>query len=165
MYSQSNGGAIVIAVCGKGGVGKTSLSATMVKILVSNPGNRVLAIDADPSVGLASALGITVHKTVDDIRNELIARVTNGEAGVEAALSAFDARLEIGSFWDNTNQQQNSSTNFFSQGALQQDSWRNFIQFSKRGATGTEFYARTNANYLQNNNTFANLSDMKKVMT
>lgn len=70
----------VIALCGKGGVGKTSLSATIVKILSSDPDVSVLAIDADPSVGLSSAMGIEVTKTVDDIRNELIRRVEAGES-------------------------------------------------------------------------------------
>jgi CO dehydrogenase maturation factor len=68
----------IIAVCGKGGVGKTSISAMIVKILSANPDKKVLAIDADPAVGLASALGIEVHKTVDDIRNDLIRRVQKG---------------------------------------------------------------------------------------
>jgi CO dehydrogenase maturation factor len=70
--------AYIIAVCGKGGVGKTSISAMIVKILSANPHHKVLAIDADPAVGLASALGIPVHKTVDDIRNDLIRRVKEG---------------------------------------------------------------------------------------
>jgi CO dehydrogenase maturation factor len=70
----------VLAMCGKGGVGKTSLSATIVKILSSNPDNKVLAIDADPAVGLSTALGIDVTKTVDDIRNELIRRVESGQS-------------------------------------------------------------------------------------
>ena len=73
--------ATMIAVCGKGGVGKTSISAAMVKILARNRQKRVLAIDADPAVGLASALGITAEKTVDDIRNSLIQRLGQGEAG------------------------------------------------------------------------------------
>ena len=61
-------------------MGKTSLSAAIVKILSSDPQNRVLAIDADPAVGLSTSLCIQVNKTVDDIRNELIHRV---EAGLE----------------------------------------------------------------------------------
>lgn len=69
----------IIALCGKGGVGKTSLSAAIVKILSASAGNRVLAVDADPAVGLSTALGITVTKTVDDIRNDLIRRVESGE--------------------------------------------------------------------------------------
>ena len=71
----------MIAVCGKGGVGKTSISAAMVKILTRDRQKRVLAIDADPAVGLASALGIAAEKTVDDIRNNLIQRLGQGKAG------------------------------------------------------------------------------------
>ncbi|MBI5062354.1 MAG: cobyrinic acid a,c-diamide synthase, partial [Desulfatitalea sp.] len=36
------------------------------------PARRVLAIDADPAVGLAYALGLTPSKTVDQIRQALI---------------------------------------------------------------------------------------------
>ena len=71
---------VILAVCGKGGVGKTSISALIVRRLSENPVNRILAIDADPAVGLSFPLGITVQKTVDDIRNELIARLEAGEA-------------------------------------------------------------------------------------
>ena len=66
---------VVLAVCGKGGVGKTCISALMVKALCSDQKIRVLAIDADPAVGLASALGVAASCTVDDIRNELIAKI------------------------------------------------------------------------------------------
>ena len=62
MPDPQNGKTAVLAMCGKGGVGKTSLSATIVKILSSNPDNKVLAIDADPAVGLSTALGIDVSK-------------------------------------------------------------------------------------------------------
>ena len=70
---------VILAVCGKGGVGKTSISALIVRLLSEDPANRILAIDADPGVGLSFPLGITVKKTVDDIRNELIARLEEGE--------------------------------------------------------------------------------------
>lgn len=86
--------ASVIALCGKGGVGKTSLSAAIVKILSSDSNNKVLAIDADPAVGLSIALGITVNKTVDDIRNELIRRVESGKTTDKAQmLSMLDYEM------------------------------------------------------------------------
>jgi len=62
----------IIAVCGKGGVGKTFLTAAMVKLLAEKEDSKILAIDADPAVGLAPALGVKVKKTVNDIRNDLI---------------------------------------------------------------------------------------------
>ncbi len=45
-----------IAVCGKGGVGKTTISAFLIKALV-DAGRKCLAIDADPSPHLARVLG------------------------------------------------------------------------------------------------------------
>ena len=42
----------IIAVAGKGGVGKTSLAGVIVKLLVeAHPDKKILAIDADPAVG------------------------------------------------------------------------------------------------------------------
>lgn len=48
-----------IAISGKGGVGKTTLAATMAWLLAQNQ-KKVLAIDADPSPSLALSLGIKV---------------------------------------------------------------------------------------------------------
>ncbi|ODS34312.1 MAG: cobyrinic acid a,c-diamide synthase [Candidatus Scalindua rubra] len=45
-----------LAVSGKGGVGKTTLAATLSK-LFADEGRKVIAIDADPDTNLASALG------------------------------------------------------------------------------------------------------------
>lgn len=70
---------LIIAVCGKGGVGKTSISAMITRMYSEDPQKRVLAIDADPAMGLSFPLGVTVRKTVDDIRNDLIQRIKNGE--------------------------------------------------------------------------------------
>ena len=66
----------IIAVAGKGGVGKTSVSAMIVRILTRKyPDARILAIDADPAVGLATALGVTVESTMDDIRKAIVENV------------------------------------------------------------------------------------------
>ncbi len=46
-----------IAVAGKGGSGKTTLSATLARVMARN-GKRVLAIDGDPNPNLGAALGV-----------------------------------------------------------------------------------------------------------
>lgn len=85
---------VILAVCGKGGVGKTSISALMVRALSQDPANRILAIDADPAVGLSFPLGIRVRKTVDDIRNELILRLQKGkDQSREELIRSLDYQL------------------------------------------------------------------------
>ena len=72
----------ILAVAGKGGVGKTSVSAAMVRLLRgAYPDRRILAIDADPAVGLSTALGVTPRETLDDIRREVAGEVTQRQGG------------------------------------------------------------------------------------
>lgn len=95
----------IIAVAGKGGVGKTSISAAIVKLLVQKyPDKKILAIDADPAVGLSTALGIDVKMTIDDIRKEIVETVEDGQtkAAIEllgdARYKVFDALVETDGF-------------------------------------------------------------------
>lgn len=95
----------IIAVAGKGGVGKTSISGAIVKLLTeAYPDKRILAIDADPAVGLSTALGIEVNMTIDDIRREFVNEVENGQvrAAIEtlgdARYKMFDALVETDKF-------------------------------------------------------------------
>ena len=49
---------VKIAVAGKGGVGKTLISSTLARLLARD-GYNVLAVDADPNINLATALGVS----------------------------------------------------------------------------------------------------------
>jgi len=72
---------IKIAISGKGGVGKTTVSGTLARILARN-GYDVLAIDADPSMNLASALGIkNPPRPLTEFR-ELIDERAGGPSGM-----------------------------------------------------------------------------------
>ena len=51
-----------IAISGKGGVGKTTLAALLIKYF-PDQGKKVLAVDADPDANLALALGVPTRKT------------------------------------------------------------------------------------------------------
>lgn len=50
-----------IAISGKGGVGKSTISAVLA-IMLAQQGDRVLALDADPDANLATSLGISHHE-------------------------------------------------------------------------------------------------------
>jgi CO dehydrogenase maturation factor len=67
-----------IAVAGKGGTGKTTVTALLIKYLVENRPGAVLAIDADPSTNLNLTLGVPVYETVGDIREETLQEVQSG---------------------------------------------------------------------------------------
>lgn len=62
--------AFVIAVSGKGGTGKTTLAALMVRWLTEVRGRAVLAVDADPNSCLGEALGVVPERTIADIRED-----------------------------------------------------------------------------------------------
>jgi len=59
-----------IAVAGKGGVGKTTLAAILVRTLKEMDAGPVLAVDADPNSSLAEALGVEPGRALAEIREE-----------------------------------------------------------------------------------------------
>ncbi len=61
----------VIAMAGKGGVGKTTLSALLIKYLLSKQQTPVLAVDADSNSNLNELLDMKVGITIGQIRKEL----------------------------------------------------------------------------------------------
>ncbi len=94
MKKGTDGNPVILALCGKGGVGKTTVAAAIVRELMREQDAKILAIDADPAVGLATALSISVEKTVDDVRNDVIDLVKKGKAGEkERVLGLIDYEM------------------------------------------------------------------------
>lgn len=69
---------ITIAMAGKGGTGKTTLATMILRCLRERGQGAVLAIDADPSSNLNSALGMELEATVGDVREETAVKVGAG---------------------------------------------------------------------------------------
>lgn len=81
----------VIALTGKGGVGKTTVAALIVRYLKLNADGPILAIDADPDSNLGDILGIKVESTVGDLREETLKEIKNFPPGMSK-----DAYIEAG---------------------------------------------------------------------
>jgi CO dehydrogenase maturation factor len=68
-----------VALAGKGGAGKTTLTATLAR-LSARDGHRVLCIDADSNPNLASALGIDADAPVPVLPSSIVSRRLDGSA-------------------------------------------------------------------------------------
>ncbi len=64
---------MLIVITGKGGVGKTMVSALLVKCIaeLKAKDENILAVDADPASNFANALGIKTTGSVGDIREDI----------------------------------------------------------------------------------------------
>ncbi len=70
----------VVALCGKGGVGKTTVSAVIARALSLRKDLRALIVDADPAGGLGMALSVPVKRSVDEVRTDIIRTIKKGES-------------------------------------------------------------------------------------
>jgi len=80
---------VTFALAGKGGVGKTTIAAMIIKYLVQDQKGAVLAIDADPSSNLNMVLGLDLDWTVGDIREDMLSQVKNSLVEGGAAMGAL----------------------------------------------------------------------------
>jgi CO dehydrogenase maturation factor len=71
---------VTIALAGKGGTGKTTVAACLIRYLLEERGGAVLAIDADPAMNLPLVLGMEVETTVGDIREDMLDLVQSSGA-------------------------------------------------------------------------------------
>jgi len=60
-----------IAIAGKGGTGKTTIAALLVRLLKEKGTGPILAVDADPNSNLAEFLGIEIKQTIGSILDEI----------------------------------------------------------------------------------------------
>jgi len=60
-----------IALAGKGGTGKTTIAGMLIKYLVSKGKTPVLAVDADSNANFNEVLGLEVHDTLGQAREDM----------------------------------------------------------------------------------------------
>ncbi len=68
----------IIAMAGKGGTGKTTVSAILVKYLLERNMAPVLVVDADANANLNELLGLKVDSTLGQVRDEMKTAVPTG---------------------------------------------------------------------------------------
>ncbi len=83
----------VIAVCGKGGVGKTTVSAIISSAMSGQKEKRTLIVDADHAGGLGMALGISGQKSISKVRSKTIAEIKRGSADKKDLAMSIDYLL------------------------------------------------------------------------
>ena len=69
---------LMISVSGKGGTGKTSIVALMLKHLIEKTDKVVLLVDADPATNLPDLLGVPVKQTVGMAADQLKKNIAKG---------------------------------------------------------------------------------------
>lgn len=91
---------VTIALAGKGGVGKTTISGLVIKYLIDHTDGAVLGIDADPSSNLNMVLGLDLDWTVGDIREGLLDQVKTSLTSGGAAMGTLPGGISKREYLD-----------------------------------------------------------------
>jgi CO dehydrogenase maturation factor len=85
-----------VAIGGKGGVGKTTITSLLARCLAADENNKVIAIDADPVANLAAGLGIDESEPITPIAElrELIAERTGAEPGTMGGFFTLNPKVD-----------------------------------------------------------------------
>jgi len=76
---------LVISVSGKGGVGKTTTSGLLSRIIVEQTQRSLLLVDADPVMNLPRAMGVDVPASVGEIATRMRKSIDDGTLPASAA--------------------------------------------------------------------------------
>ena len=79
-----------IAVAGKGGVGKTTLTGMLIQYLAEKKKGPILAVDADANANLNEVLGVEVEARLGDIREEIAKAELDEKSPIPAGMSKQD---------------------------------------------------------------------------
>jgi CO dehydrogenase maturation factor len=84
-----------IAISGKGGVGKTTLAALLIKYF-RDQGKKVLAVDADPDANLALALGVPDPDNIIPLSQmkEMVAERTESRPGTMGGFFKMNPKVD-----------------------------------------------------------------------
>jgi len=81
---------VTIAIAGKGGTGKTTLSGLLIDYLCKKGKSPVLAVDADANSNLNEVLGVEVEETLGEIREEIETSEMSPSSKIPATMSKKD---------------------------------------------------------------------------
>ncbi len=77
----------VIAIAGKGGVGKTTLTGMLIQMMGEMGKSPILAVDADANSNLNEVLGVEVEMTLGDVREKIERAEMSKENPIPAGMS------------------------------------------------------------------------------
>ena len=80
----------VIAVAGKGGVGKTTLTGLIIQYLGDKGKGPILAVDADANSNLNEVLGVKVESTLGEVREEVARAEMAKDSPIPAGMTKAD---------------------------------------------------------------------------
>ena len=80
----------VIALAGKGGVGKTTITGMLIEYLADKGKTPILAVDADANSNLNEVLGVEVEMTLGDIREEIERSESSKNSPIPAGVTKAD---------------------------------------------------------------------------
>lgn len=82
--------AYTIAITGKGGTGKTTLTGLLIQYLIKNGGSPILAVDADANSNLNEVLGVEVETTIGTLRENIINSDLDPDSPVSETMTKQD---------------------------------------------------------------------------